>query len=128
MIFKIHRSFKKIVFLNFVFIALGSCNKISKEFSLEASCENDMKLIRELECLQIFERLPVLESYKMKSEGRNLVTGEKCICQDRWFNRYKDNLEKGDTIIKRKGELTFSIHKRDTIIVVKWECEGKVYE
>jgi|SRR5690606_801315 len=114
---------KNIAAICFLFIIL-SCNK----FPLKGSCENDMKLIKELECLQIFEKLPVLESYKMESEGTHLITGEKCICEDRWYNRYKDQLEKGDTIIKRKGELSFSIHKKDTVIVVKWECEGKVYE
>lgn len=121
---------KKIIILILVFVALGSCNKISKEFSLEGSCENDAKIFREIECLQIFERLPTLESYRLKSEGKHLITGEDCICDDgtRALARNADILQKGDTIIKRKGELTFSIHKRDTIIVVKWECEGKVYE
>ncbi|WKW46712.1 hypothetical protein P3875_01170 [Myroides sp. JBRI-B21084] len=121
---------KKIVILSlFVFLA-GSCNKISKEFSLEGSCEDDAKAFREIECLQIFERLPTLESYRLKSEGKHLITGEDCICDDgtRALGNYADILEKGDTIIKRKGELTFSIHKKDTVIVVKWECEGKVYE
>lgn len=100
-----------------------SCNKSS----LQVDCDLNAKYFREVECLQIFEKLPFLESYKMESEGIHLITGEKCICEDRWFNVYKDLLEKGDTIIKRKGELTFSIHKKDTVIVVKWECEGKIY-
>ena len=107
-----------------------SCDKLSKEFSLEGSCENDAKIFKEIECLQIFERLPIYESYRLKSEGKSLITGEDCICDDgtRTLENYADILEKGDTIIKRKGELTFSIHKKDTIIVVKWECEGKIYE
>src|SRR5690606_34679677 len=75
-------------------------------------------------------RSDYLESYRLRSEGRHLITGEDCVCDDgtRALGNYADILEKGDTIIKRKGELTFSIHKRDTIIVVKWECEGKIYE
>lgn len=121
---------KKIIILILVFVALGSCNKISKEFSLEGSCKEGAKIFREIECLQIFEKLPAFSSPYMKSEGRHLVTGEKCICEDetRVLNNYSELLEKGDTIIKRKGELSFSIHKKDTIIVVKFECEGKVYE
>ena len=114
---------KKLI-CGFLFLLLSSCN----EFSLKGSCEVAKEHMLDVECLQIFERLPILESYNMKSEGKHLLTGDPCICEDRWLNNYKQLLEKGDTIIKRKGELTFSIHKRDTIIVVKWECEGKIYE
>jgi|SRR5690554_2693927 len=116
---------KKLI-CGFLFLLLFSCN----EFSLKGSCEEGAKLFREVECLQIFEKLPYLESYRLRSEGRHLITGEDCVCDDgtRALGNYADILEKGDTIIKRKGELTFSIHKRDTIIVVKWECEGKIYE
>ncbi len=117
---------KRIVFFIFVFCSLIGCDKRDKN----GNCEEGAKLFREVECLQIFERLPTLASYRLKSEGTHLVTGEKCICEDqtRALNNYKHILEKGDTIIKRKGELTFSIHKKDTVIVVKWECLGKIYE
>ena len=43
------------------------------------------------------------------------------------MSQYKNEIEIGDTIIKRKGELTFNIHKKDTIISHEWECEGKTY-
>ena len=121
---------KKIVILSLVFITVMSCNKLSDFFLPKGSCENDASIFREIECLQIFEKLPIFESYRLKSEGKHLITGEKCICDDgtRSLARYADYLEKGDTIIKRKGELTFSIHKKDTVIVVKWEFEGKIYE
>ena len=35
--------------------------------------------------------------------------------------------EQGDTIIKRKGEYAFNIHKRDTVLTFNVECQGKVY-
>lgn len=116
---------KNIIGICFLFSIL-SCNK----FSLKGNCEDTAELFREVECLQIFEKLPTLKSYRLKSEGKHLKTGTDCVCDDgtRALGNYADKLEKGDTIIKRKGELTFSIHKRDTVIVVKWECEGKVYE
>lgn len=120
---------KNIIVICFLFIIL-SCNKLSNRFSLSGNCEDVATIFREIECLQIFEKLPAWDSPYMKSEGTHLLTGERCVCEDdtRWLNTYRDILEKGDTIIKRKGELTFSIHKKDTVIVVKWECEGKVYE
>ena len=117
---------KNIMFFALVSFALFACDRQGKR----ENCEYGAKLFREVECLQIFERLPTFASYRLKSEGIHLVTGEKCICEDqtRALNNYKHILEKGDTIIKRKGELTFSIHKKDTVIVVKWECLGKIYE
>ena len=120
---------KNIAAICFLFIIL-SCNKLSNRFSLNGNCEDVATIFREIECLQIFEKLPAWDSPYMKSEGTHLLTGKRCVCEDdtRWLNTYRDILEKGDTIIKRKGELTFSIHKKDTVIVVKWECEGKVYE
>ncbi|MBW3519809.1 hypothetical protein [Flavobacterium sp. NKUCC04_CG] len=110
------------VSLVIILLLLSSC--------LRVDCEENARFFRAVECLQIFEKLPTLESPYMKSEGIHLVTGDKCICEDetRALNIYKNILEKGDSIIKRKGELNFSIHKKDTIIEVKWECEGKVYE
>jgi len=46
----------------------------------------------------------------------------------RWYRNYRSYMEVGDTIIKRKGELTMYIHKKDTTLIFKWECEGKIYE
>ena len=37
-------------------------------------------------------------------------------------------MEIGDTIIKRKGELSMFVHKKDTVMVFKHNCQGKVYE
>lgn len=74
-----------------------------------------------LECLQIFEKLPDFDTYKMNSEGLHLITGESCTCSDetRWLINYLKFLQKGDTIIKRKGDMSFSIHKKDTIIKIQ---------
>lgn len=46
----------------------------------------------------------------------------------RWYRHYIEFMEVGDTIIKREGELILYIHKKDTTMLFKWECEGKVYE
>jgi len=97
---------------------------------LNGSCQNEAQLFRQVECLQVFEKLPVFSDPYLKSEGKHLLTGERCTCEDqtRSLFSYKKLLEKGDTIIKRRGELSFSIHKVDTIINIDWECEGKIYK
>lgn len=91
---------------------------------LEVDCKVNKNLVLAVECLQILEKKPSTSAYNMNSEGTHLVTGRKCNCKDetRWINNYKGLLEIGDTIIKRKGELTFSFHKQDTIIEVNWRC------
>ena len=46
---------------------------------------------------------------------------------ERWYRQFIDSMSIGDTIIKKKGELTLYIHKKDTILSFDWECEGKIY-
>ncbi|WP_262488047.1 hypothetical protein [Chryseobacterium joostei] len=39
-----------------------------------------------------------------------------------------DEVEEGDTIIKKRGDLMLAIHKKDTIIRHDWYCRGKPYK
>ncbi|MDM1045482.1 hypothetical protein HX004_11945 [Myroides sp. 1354] len=91
----------------------------------EIDCEANKKYVSTIECLQIVERRPSSSAYNLKSKGVHLLTKKPCTCVDetRWLGCYSELLEKGDTIIKRKGELRFSLHKKDTIITVDWRCE-----
>ncbi|WP_291051589.1 hypothetical protein [Empedobacter sp. UBA2044] len=68
-------------------------------------------------------------SGNLAMNGRNPSNNEKCNCneENRWWANYRNQINIGDTIIKRKGELTFNIHKKDTIISHEWECDGKTY-
>ena len=34
----------------------------------------------------------------------------------------------GDTLVKKEGELRVFIHKRDTVLVYHFECDGKIYD
>ncbi|AWH86365.1 hypothetical protein HYN59_15165 [Flavobacterium album] len=74
--------------------------------------------------------MPAFTSPYLNAKGKQLYTKEDCTCKDnaRWWVQYDDLLEKGDTIIKKKGSLVFSIHKKDTILNFYWECQGKVYK
>lgn len=97
---------------------------------LEHNCDEISKSVRETECLLIFEKLPAFTSPYLNAEGKHLYTKRECTCKDngRWWSSYREFLEKGDTVIKQKGELIFSIHKKDTILNFNWECDGKKYE
>lgn len=39
-----------------------------------------------------------------------------------------DEVELDDTIVKRKGELTLFIHKKDHIVTHSWYCKGNLYK
>ncbi len=77
----------------------------------------------------IVESKDIGTSGNLAMDGRNPFTNEKCNCneENRWWAIFRSQIDIGDTIIKRKGELTFNIHKRDTIISHEWECDGKTY-
>lgn len=104
-------------------ILLVSCEKID--------CEKLSQIKREYECLLIVESLnDSISVYNFDVNGVSLKTNKDTLYkqENRWFCSYYKQIEKGDTIIKRKGELVFNIHKKDTILSFNWECQGKIYK
>jgi hypothetical protein len=75
----------------------------------------------------IVEVLPKANSVYFEATGKTIIEGKYCKCEEesRWWATFSDQIEKGDTIVKKKGELTFYIYKRDTILSFNWVCEGK---
>ncbi|CVK17180.1 hypothetical protein Ga0061079_1197 [Apibacter mensalis] len=112
-----------------VFILLmGTCSLIS---CLKIDCDKAAQAAKERECLLIIEQELSTSTPYLNAKGRNLLTKEPCECKDegRWWVQYREYMSVGDTLIKRKGELVFYIHKKDTILSFPWgECEGKIYE
>jgi hypothetical protein len=96
---------------------------------IKPNCELLAKDARQNECFIILTQKPPNGPYQYL-EGKSLKSGENCSCKDngRWWSQYRDYMQVGDTIIKRKGELVFSIHKKDTVLSFPWQCEGKVYK
>lgn len=86
--------------------------------------EGNAKRLAEEECVLVVQNPPLLyTSVTFKVEGYNPITKKPCECNhyNRWWNSYKNEIEKGDTIVKKKGELVFSIHKKDSIINHKYK-------
>lgn len=109
----------KILFFSLMF---NSCVQIDCEKSAESYKKNyNLEVI-------LTER-PFIRG-DMRFVGKKINSDEinTTRIMGRWFRNYKDYMEVGDTVIKRKGELTMYIHKKDTTMVFKWECQGKVYE
>ena len=83
------------------------------------------------ECLLIVKKLT--DKYnRFDYEGINPISRKECNCNsvrsNRWWADYSEYIKIGDTIIKKKGELIFSIHKKDTVLSFNFECDGKVYK
>ena len=100
-------------------------------YSCKTDCHEISEVYRTEECIIIVKGIPDSTSvYNFEIIGKTLKTRKDTIYkeQDRWFCLYYDSIEIGDTIIKRKGELIFSIHKKDTVLSFNYECDGKVYK
>lgn len=110
----------KILFFSLMF---NSCMQIDCEKSAASQRENyDIEVI-------LTEPPYGRGSFNLKGKDIHTNTNKKIEnIQSRWYWQFKNYMEIGDTVIKRKGELTMYIHKKDTTMVFKWECQGKVYE
>lgn len=112
---------KKLIVISFLLL-IYSCNQ-------KPNCEAFLRIDRDSECLMVIQKEQFITAATLGFEGVNPYTNEKCDCneQNRWWANYRNEINIGDTIIKRKDELTFNIHKKDTIISHEWECDGKTF-
>ena len=94
-------------------------------------CDSIAEYLKQDECLLIVRKIPSVTDDIFNYRGTNPETKKECDCNsytsDKWWGGFKNHIELGDTIIKRKGEYTFNIHKRDTVLTFNVECQGKVY-
>lgn len=88
------------------------------------NCERSSKLIADDEFNLVIEVPPAKYPNLFKTKGYDPISRDEKFYEDgnRWLDFYKKGIEKGDTIVKRKGELIFYIHKKDTIIAHEWVC------
>ncbi|MBT2623523.1 hypothetical protein [Chryseobacterium sp. ISL-6] len=65
----------------------------------------------------------------IKIEGSAPVTNEKesIMVHNNWIVN-SNEVERGDTIVKKKGELALYIHKKNAIIMHDWYCNGSPYK
>ncbi|KMQ66330.1 hypothetical protein ACM46_01940 [Chryseobacterium angstadtii] len=98
----------------FVLIILFSCEK--------NDCLKYSQILSKEECNIIVDLEPA-NSVWFEIKGHDPITQEPKVCKthNRWWNLYADEIEFGDTVVKKRGELTFNIHKKDTIITHEWE-------
>lgn len=105
---------KYLTTLVFLLVFLQSC----------IDCKRDTKTAYQDECNLVVEIPPSEYPYLFKVKGYDPVTKVAKICHNdsRWWSLYKKEIGAGDTIVKKKGELVFYIHKKDTLIAHEWVC------
>ncbi|WP_312993140.1 hypothetical protein [Chryseobacterium flavum] len=98
-----------------LFLFILSCGKVN--------CVEYTKMLSKEECIIVVE-IPPTSSVWFEVKGYDPATQIPKICKtnNRWWNLYWNEIEVGDTIVKKKGELTFNIHKKDSIITHFWKC------
>lgn len=118
----LNRKSMKQIFL-ILSLVFTSCN-------IKTDCNAFIEERRNESCSMIVEIPPRAGSVYFEAIGRTIKESKPCKCKEesRWWATFSNQIEKGDTIIKKKGELVFYIHKKDTILIFNWECEGKIYK
>lgn len=89
----------------------------------ETDCKSLEKTIANEECNIIVKYAPS-NSVWFEIQGYDPLTHEPKLCKtnNRWWNMYAMEIDEGDTVVKKRGEITFNIYKKDTVIVHKWDC------
>jgi len=65
----------------------------------------------------------------IKINGFTPISGERSeiMVHNNW-KLDSNTVEQGDTIMKRKGTLDLTVHKKDTTLLFNWYCRGKPYK
>ncbi|MEG2078113.1 hypothetical protein [Chryseobacterium sp.] len=110
---------KIIIFLSTIFI-IYSCTK--------TDC-NDVKLGFYPDEYNLITEESNIDLTWIKIKGSNPITGEESniMVHNNWILNSSD-VEIGDTIIKKKGILDLTVHKKDTILLFNWHCKGKSFK
>ena len=101
-------------------------------FLVLVSCEKDddkryAKMLSQEECNLVLIYSPS-NSVWFEMIGYHPNTKERMIIKthNRWWNMFANEMDEGDTIIKKKGKLVLEIHKKDSIIYNYWKI-GETY-
>ena len=88
------------------------------------NCKRDTDSALEDECNLVVIIPPSEYPNLFKTKGYDPISKKVKFCdnENRWWDEYKKEIVVGDTIVKKKGELIFYIHKKDTIIAHEWVC------
>ncbi|WP_373512557.1 hypothetical protein [Persicitalea sp.] len=95
----------------------------------EATCEDIAAAYRPDE-ISMIVTVPAESAYSFRLKGVSLENRIVTFVGGNylWALDFNDHISKGDTVIKKRGELKFFIHKKDSVMVFNLECEGVILE
>ncbi|MGU3373670.1 hypothetical protein [Chryseobacterium sp. M5A1_1a] len=110
---------KIFIFFGFLF-CLFSCGEIDCNTAKQGFYLNEYNLVVED---------ANIDGTWIEIRGYDPITYKKSniMVHNNWINDYNE-VETGDTIMKKRGYLMLAIHKKDTIIRHDWYCRGKPYK
>lgn len=92
-----------------------------------STCDIDAENYRQRECAIKIEAVHFAGRW-FSIKGSNARNGgfNRYVDRGRWYAAFENSIAIGDTLIKRKNELVFYIHKKDTVLSFPFECNGQV--
>ncbi len=92
-------------------------------------CNEAAESRRNFECNLIVAESKLV-SRQLTIKGINPSNGLRERYKDEfgWYLEFGNEINPGDTVLKRKGELVFYIHKRNTVLSFPYECQGVTYK
>ncbi|MEN5132563.1 hypothetical protein [Elizabethkingia anophelis] len=78
-------------------------------------------------CVLVVSSPPEKNTVFFKVKGYDPSNKKQLTCEttNRWWDLYSEEISIGDTIVKNKGSLVFSIHKKDSIINHIYKCHSE---
>lgn len=109
--------------LLFSFPIFVSCGKVD--------CEKLNDIYRQGSVNIIVDEMPIpFSRHNFLIKGKTVKTKLDTVYdeENRWLCGLYNQIDKGDTLIKRDGESVLEIHKRDTVHRFDFFCDGKNYK
>lgn len=92
-------------------------------------CSESVEIFRKKSMEIICIEKPNITSRWYEVKGINPTTKKEVLHKalaDEYYMVFKYQIQKGDTLIKKRGDLNIYIHKKGNIEVVPFECGGKL--
>jgi hypothetical protein len=106
-------------------IFFSNCTKVR-----QATCEEAADAYRP-DTISMIVTEPSKSVYDFSLKGVAPVTGKENYFKSKnytWALDFNEFISVGDTVVKSAGELNFYIHKKDTILIFPFECQGEIYD
>lgn len=98
-------------------------------FGCGNECNSGVVHYRSKEISLVVNKVVKFPQRSLDIQGINTKTGkqEKYFDRGGWYTFYNQQIEVGDTVVKKLNELSVFIHKKDTVLRFTYSCGGREY-